>query len=155
MKLISFKKDVLVKGRRFTVYSIGWFAFLLHRTPWTIRNWERKGILPKPILNLGNDTRWYLPDEIEGYAKIYLRADVRAGKKIEETRFKHEAHVFEAELSKRVNRNDQTLSIKLENDEVIGKALMDRTEVRFIDEIETILGRNENKKKEKSKRQRR
>lgn len=133
------RKTAVFDGRKYTLYSIGWFGMLVHRSKWTIRWWERKGILPKPLLSLNTTTRWYLADEIAGYARIYQRAGVRSGKKIEDTSFKQEAHVYHALLEKRIHNNSKELQLKMTNDEVILKALNEKKETRFNREIEKIM----------------
>lgn len=138
MKISNFKKEILFGNRKYTVYSIGWLAFLVHRTTWTVRWWERNGILPKPLLSLGNTTRWYLPDEIVGYAKIYRRANVTAGTAIEKTSFKKEAQQFRATLAKLLNNSSAELQLKIPNDETIAKALGEKRHNRFLSEVNKL-----------------
>jgi hypothetical protein len=64
-------KDVIWKdGIRIRVYTIGWLRYLTCLADVTLRGWEKKEILPKPIMKLPGMTRWYSPAELVVYSSI-------------------------------------------------------------------------------------
>ena len=44
-----------VNGQRCVLYTSGWVAHVLQRTPWTIRWWQRKGLFPEPPFHINPD----------------------------------------------------------------------------------------------------
>ena len=71
------KKQFEIQGRRFTLYSLGWLASMCHRDVHTLRRYEYAKVLPKPILKTADNQRWYLPQEILGYAMLIKQANLR------------------------------------------------------------------------------
>ncbi len=82
MRYLPFKRKVLLGERSMTVYSLGWLAILASFHPMTLRKWEGKGILPKPIFEKQIDPvfRFYTAGELIGYAGIIKRYPRQAGK---------------------------------------------------------------------------
>lgn len=63
-------KDVVWKGSTLRLYTIGWLRYLTFLADVTLRGWERKEILPKPIMTLAGGTRWYTPAELIVYSSL-------------------------------------------------------------------------------------
>lgn len=62
------KKTILLGKTQLEVYSIGWLSLYARISNPTIRLWERKKILPRPILKLPGKKRFYTPTEITLYS---------------------------------------------------------------------------------------
>lgn len=73
--------QVEIDGRLYTLYSIGWLGLMLNRSPHRLRQWERNGTLPRPILQdqLQETTRYYLAAEIQAYARIFKATPLLPG----------------------------------------------------------------------------
>lgn len=52
------------------VYSIGWLSYWTKLAPVTLRLWQRKKILPEPVLAVPGNYRWYTSREVLEYAKL-------------------------------------------------------------------------------------
>lgn len=81
-QLLPMEKKVVYGAETISLYSIGYLAYMSHRSQATIRRWQRNGILPKPIFDLYDGKRWYTAPELIGYTQIVRQGNVRAGKKI-------------------------------------------------------------------------
>ena len=81
------KKQVTLAGVEFTMYSIRFLAKSIRRSAWTLRRWERQQIIPKPVLKVGNDMRWYTPEEVDAYTAVFDTEDLRQGKSFDSTQF--------------------------------------------------------------------
>lgn len=125
--MIPFKKDILYKGVRLTVYSIGWLSLVTGRTNFTVRRWERVGLLPPPLINLNADTdprskrvnktfRWYLAAEIIGFSENFKRAGFGLHLKAEDTSFKQDNYAFQTALKKVLLSNPKQMLPKLPNE---------------------------------------
>ncbi len=55
-------------------------AKLLHVTPLTLRNWDRKGVL-KPYRNPANNYRMYRLDQIEGFLRGIEQSKAKQAKR--------------------------------------------------------------------------
>ena len=44
-----------VNGQPLVLYSSGWVAHIMGRTPWTIRWWQRRGLFPQPPFIMNPD----------------------------------------------------------------------------------------------------
>lgn len=66
------RKRVKVGKHTLEVYSIGFLAAATNLANVTLRLWERKQILPKPVLNVGSGMRFYTAPEILNYASIIM-----------------------------------------------------------------------------------
>lgn len=64
-KDVMWQQDIRVR-----LYTIGWLRYLTSLADVTLRGWERKEILPKPIMKLAGNTRWYSPAELVVYSTI-------------------------------------------------------------------------------------
>jgi hypothetical protein len=74
------KRKVIHEGRSFTLYSVGWLAILVNRHVQTVRNWEYKGYLPKPVFETDSTgVRYYNAAELMGYAEIINTFPRRCG----------------------------------------------------------------------------
>lgn len=60
----------LAPGRTIEVFSVKHLAGALGRSTQSIVLWERNGQFPKPILNCGENLRWYTKLEIDTYREI-------------------------------------------------------------------------------------
>lgn len=66
-----FKKKITYKSKPLTVYSVGWLAVLVNRHIQTVREWEYKGVLPRPLFQVDDTgTRYYSAAELIGYSSI-------------------------------------------------------------------------------------
>ena len=74
------------------VYSIGHMALALHRSTATIRRWQRKKIIPPPLVKTKDGARWYLKEELELYKRLVMNFNITTGVSIEETGFVIEVH---------------------------------------------------------------
>lgn len=61
-------KKVMLGSHTFEVYTIGFLAATTELAQVTLRLWERKGILPKPILRIPGTMRYYTASEVLAYA---------------------------------------------------------------------------------------
>jgi DNA-binding transcriptional MerR regulator len=92
-------KEVRMGEFRFRLYSISWLARLVNRSANTVRRWEARDCLPRPIIDVpGKKARWYSAAELRGYAKIIHQANIRRRVPIEDTDFKLKAQEFRAKL---------------------------------------------------------
>lgn len=80
-------KKVQLGKSVFEVYSISWFALCVRRRPGAIKIWESRGILPRPLLDVGRH-RYYTANEILGYAAAFRQSGAKTGTRIEETPFR-------------------------------------------------------------------
>jgi DNA-binding transcriptional MerR regulator len=55
-----------------TLYGIGWLAMLCRISSQALRWWERRGLLPKPILTVATKDRFYTTQELLHYSQIIL-----------------------------------------------------------------------------------
>lgn len=85
-KLVSFGKTNV------RVYSVGHLALVLHRSTATIRRWQRKNIIPPPLVKTKDGARWYLKEELELYKRLIASYALCTGSSIEETGFAKEAY---------------------------------------------------------------
>jgi hypothetical protein len=91
-------KIVAFRNHSITVYSIGWLAILTNRSSQSVRLWERRQLLPKPILQLNDGFRWYTAAELLGYSKIYNAAGITPGVSIFSSTFAANAGDFHRQL---------------------------------------------------------
>lgn len=113
-------KVVLFKKVRVTVYSIAWLAHLCNRSADTIRRWERRGVLPKPILSSEDGRRWYTASELRGYANIVKANNPRRHVDIESTAFKAQTESYKHFLQMELARDPS----------VLGRTLLDSQSVK-------------------------
>lgn len=97
-----------INGRSTQLFPIGALAEALHRSPTTLRAWERKGFLPETSFRArgGKSPRLYTREQIEGLVTLARqeglldRAPARDGtigkgkRTIERTRFAERAHLL-------------------------------------------------------------
>lgn len=79
------RKEVLINGTKYMLYSIGWLAHLIGKHVHTIRQYEKRQVLPPPILSTKSRARFYLAEEISGYAAILKSVRLRPHVSIEST----------------------------------------------------------------------
>lgn len=60
-------KQVVLAGIGLRCYSIGWLAYTSNAAQVTLRLWERNGVLPRPLVRIG-DNRWYTSMEVLRFA---------------------------------------------------------------------------------------
>jgi DNA-binding transcriptional MerR regulator len=63
------KKVIKYKGIVMTVYTLGWLAHLSGCSIHTLRFWEGRKVMPRPIFKLPGHRRWYTSLELIHYAK--------------------------------------------------------------------------------------
>lgn len=73
MKKLAARTTVLFKGEALELYSVGWLAYVCHRTARSIYLWEKAGVMPKPIFDIKDGRRWYCATELVGYNVIVER----------------------------------------------------------------------------------
>lgn len=76
-------KKLRYKGLVINTYSIGWLSVYCALARVTLRGWERKGIIPKPLFTVGG-RRLYTPFEIEHYAQRINAFYAGHGRKLKE-----------------------------------------------------------------------
>jgi DNA-binding transcriptional MerR regulator len=74
-------KDVVFKNKQIRVYSVGFLCYLTGLARVTIRLWEKKEILPLPILKLVGQWRWYTPLELMEYTNL-IRAHYQSSRNL-------------------------------------------------------------------------
>lgn len=147
--MLPYKKLVKIGTEQLTVYSIGWLARAVDRNVHTVRQWEAKGILPRPLINLEltpsskdksvGTTRWYLAAEIAGYASAFRKAKVRRGISIESSPFKRSAALIRADLKKAMQKNIKAFPKKLSNEAQIQAGWETKTDGKLDKEMKAIL----------------
>lgn len=97
---------VIVNKVRITLYPLCWFCYAMRRSQWTIRLWEKKGILPTPLLTMPSDSRrLYTSVEILGYAHLFRENKFDTNTPVIKTRFPHLAQDFKLTLTRLINEN--------------------------------------------------
>ena len=66
----------VIKGERLEVFTIGQLAKVLGKKTGTVRSWETKGIIPKPIYRTAPPDRGQLPGVEAKGRRIYTRKQV-------------------------------------------------------------------------------
>jgi len=66
----------VIKGERVEVFTIGQLAKVLGKKTGTVRSWETKGIIPKPIYRTAPPNRGQLPGVEAKGRRIYTRKQV-------------------------------------------------------------------------------
>ena len=66
----------VIKGERIEVFTIGQLAKVLGKKTVTVRSWEKKGIIPKPIYRTAPPDRGQLPGVEAKGRRIYTRMQV-------------------------------------------------------------------------------
>lgn len=66
----------VIKGERIEVFTIGQLAKVLGKKTVTVRSWEKKGIIPKPIYRTAPPDRGQLPGVEAKGRRIYTRKQV-------------------------------------------------------------------------------
>lgn len=135
-------KEILLNGRKMTIYSIGWLSILTNKCLANIRRWERMGILPKPIVKLPSENRrYYLAAELIGYTKVYQQANVRTGFALTSTNFKQKAREFRNQLQVALNdpKKFNQLEEKLPNEKAFSKQVSQKLEQKIREKAHSII----------------
>ena len=101
------KLIILPNGKKAKVYSVGYLAYRLKRTTKTIRNWQKAGVIPPPVIRLG-EQRWYLAREVEIYASVFEQERLKQGRAIEDTNFSERIHAEIAALEKELSSYEKS-----------------------------------------------
>ena len=81
---IPYRKKVKYKETLITLYSIGWLAYYSNKGNSTLRRWESKKVLPRPLLSLeGDSNRMYSAREILGYSHVIKSVSTGRGIKLD------------------------------------------------------------------------
>lgn len=64
---VPWTKDIAHNKVPIRLYSIGWLSYITLFAAVTLRLWERRAILPKPIFALPSGGRWYSPAELTAF----------------------------------------------------------------------------------------
>ncbi len=131
------RKKVVVGGELVQLYSIGWMAVMTGRSVQSIRLWERKGWLPKPIVSLPNHPdRWYLGVEIETYTRIFQQVKPSRQTSFQKTGFRELAHKAQIDLRAQLAKKNPAMFAPLSQQEKLEQAAlraqMERKTVRQI-----------------------
>jgi len=97
-------KKVFIGDAEVAVFSPRYLGMKLHRGPQTIRRWEWKKVIPKPILKTKDGWRWYTEGEIEIYERIAEEEQVKPGKGFGETKFTERVFAEIQALKKRLEK---------------------------------------------------
>lgn len=73
------------KGRMIKLCTTGELGSYIGRDPLTIRLWERKGILPKPLFSTKRKMRLYTENQVIGIKRLIQELGVKKGVKIPES----------------------------------------------------------------------
>lgn len=85
-------KTVTIKGAQYKLYYIGVLAKRLDRTPTTVRDWERKGIIPKSEFTDKFGKRLYTEEQIEAIVKCAKKDKISIGRSFALTNFSVHCH---------------------------------------------------------------
>lgn len=85
-------KTTTIKGEKYKLYYIGVLAKRLSRTPATVRNWEKKGIIPKSEFTDKFGKRLYTMEQIEAIVKCAKRDKIHIGRSFALTNFSVHCH---------------------------------------------------------------
>jgi hypothetical protein len=100
-------KQVYVGDLLIEVYSLQFLAAKLHRRPASIKFWEWKKIIPKPLLRVKDGRRWYTKEEVELYVRLAEEEQIMNGKSFEKTKFTvrafGELSILERKLAEETN----------------------------------------------------
>jgi len=79
---VPYRLKVEYQGVSLYLYSIGWIALYSRKGRSTLKRWEQRGVLPKPLLNLdGKNHRLYTSREILEYSTIIRSSNSVSGRK--------------------------------------------------------------------------
>jgi hypothetical protein len=126
---LPFRKTIVYKGQKLTVYSIGWLALLIGRHIQTVREMEYNGILPTPAFETDETkVRYYTGGELVGYTKLITSFPRRKGKpgkgKPTDWRLlRDKLHLFKREYLSKLSIGGSLLP-SLPNEEALSKALL-------------------------------
>ena len=116
-------KDVIYSGIRIRVYSIGWLSVISSLANVTLRLWERKGILPKPLFRLANRRRWYTPMELFQYNTL-VRSHYQGNRSLLALKQQlHSAQLKAKAYYDSCAKKKDTTHHKLDNEENLMKAI--------------------------------
>ncbi len=73
-------KKVKYGDHELTLYGLGWLSFLCKKGHSTLRLWESRGILPRPLFAPSGLLRYYTAEELANYAGVINQANVTAGR---------------------------------------------------------------------------
>lgn len=107
-------KTVRLGAHTFEVYSISWLALFIHRRPGTIKIWEERKLLPKPLLDLGRH-RYYTANEIMEYACAFRTSDTKTGTALETTPFRAKCAEARMRLRRIVEKEPERILKELPN----------------------------------------
>jgi hypothetical protein len=81
-------REMVVKGKKHTMYQIGELSGLVGRDSITVRKWENHGHIPRAALRDNRGQRLYFKAEVDALVKIVAEEFPRAGIGFQKTRFK-------------------------------------------------------------------
>ena len=99
---------------------------MIQRQQYTIRIWEKNGVLPKPLLRLdGTDYRWYSAAELIGYSEIFHSCkDAMRRTSTLKSGFPRKCAWFQAQLRGAVKKDPSAFKPKLPQEDSIRKMFM-------------------------------
>lgn len=113
------KKEVVLHGKVFTLYSIGWLAIMASKHVNTLRQYESRKIMPEPLLKTKSHKRWYLPEEISGYAAIIKSFHLRPNVPLENTGLQTALYNYRSKLKMKMAHNLVALQQELKGEKAM------------------------------------
>lgn len=152
MKRTAPRTTVMYEGEALELYSLGWLAYVCHRTSRSLYLWEKAGVLPKPIFDIKDGRRWYCATELVGYNVIVERLTPERSKDSKNAdlgKLKEAFHAFNHQLRRELSKTSskEALARKLPMaDEIASKlsekvlaSIKERTRARTV-RILTSIG---------------
>ena len=133
------KKNIVYNGHAMTVYGIGWLAYLTHRKTHTVRSWERKKILPRPILDLKDGRRWYTTAELIAYVRIFNRCVFKPMVPVVRNGFREQAYDFSNKLRRMVAKTPSEFGTKIKDSDRMEQAIEAYKEKVWQDKADKLL----------------
>lgn len=79
-------------GRKLELFYLGVLSKAIKRDPHTVRDWERKGVLPDCMFRDKSGKRLYSQDQIDIIARLIQEEGIRQGQGIAKTNFIKKVH---------------------------------------------------------------
>jgi DNA-binding transcriptional MerR regulator len=120
VRLPKTKKVRLVAGGEiYTLYSIGWIAVLTNKDPHTIRRYEWRQIIPKPLITTKDNQRWYLAEEVAGYSREIKATLLKPKMNIEHTDLRDRCWDYREKVESKLQHSIAELNVCLANEQQI------------------------------------
>jgi DNA-binding transcriptional MerR regulator len=138
-------RTAIVEGCTIKVYAIKWLSILLNKHTNTIRQWESEGVLPRPILDLGDSYRWYTALEVEYYVRLFRSIKTRPGCGFKRLGVAQAAQQIKDSIRRAMAKDIKVLQKPLSREEEILKAKSIKKVVQWKSDVEELLNTPEAK----------